>query len=142
MCLYTVWHIKYLHKYISTQHVALQQFHCFYLSHSMTKPAKRPVHPAKTRVSLGIRPVLSVVTVRMKKPLVLIYPLSAQRRLRSALADAQADLSLCWAHRSFCWFFHAAAHFSLGFPLCQFVFISNIIRSISIWFELRYCCYI
>ena len=20
------------------------------------------------------------------------------------------DLSLCWAHRSFCWFYHAAAH--------------------------------
>ena len=26
-------------------------------------------------------------------------------------ADAQADLSLCWAHRSFCWLCHAAAHF-------------------------------
>ena len=25
-------------------------------------------------------------------------------------ADAQADLSLCWAHRSICWFCHAAAH--------------------------------
>ena len=24
---------------------------------------------------------------------------------------AQADLSLCWAHRSFCWFCHALAHF-------------------------------
>ena len=24
-------------------------------------------------------------------------------------ADAQADPSLCWAQRSFCWFFHAAA---------------------------------
>ena len=27
-----------------------------------------------------------------------------QRRLWSDWADAQADLSLCWAHRSFCWF--------------------------------------
>ena len=26
-------------------------------------------------------------------------------------ADAQADLSLSWAHRSFCWFCHAAAQF-------------------------------
>ena len=26
---------------------------------------------------------------------------------------AQADLSLCWAHRSFCWFCHAAAHFKI-----------------------------
>ena len=24
--------------------------------------------------------------------------------------DAQADPSLCWGHRSFCWFCHAAAH--------------------------------
>ena len=24
-------------------------------------------------------------------------------------ADAQADLSLCWVHRSFCWFCHEAA---------------------------------
>ena len=36
-----------------------------------------------------------------------------QRRLRSVWADAQADLSLRWAHRSFCWFCHDAAHFSL-----------------------------
>ena len=32
----------------------------------------------------------------------------AQRRLRSAW-DAQADLSLRWAHSSFCWFYHAVA---------------------------------
>ena len=24
--------------------------------------------------------------------------------------DAQADLSLCWAHMPFCWFCHEAAH--------------------------------
>ena len=30
-----------------------------YLSHLMTKPTKWPVHPAKTRISLGIRPVWS-----------------------------------------------------------------------------------
>ena len=41
----------------------------------------------------------------------LSYSLSAQRRLRSDWADAQADLSLCWAHRSFCWFCYEAAHF-------------------------------
>ena len=26
--------------------------------------------------------------------------------------DAQADLSLCWAHRTFCWFCHVLAHFT------------------------------
>ena len=35
----------------------------------------------------------------MKKAWVLSYPFSAQRRLWSDWADAQADLSLCWAHR-------------------------------------------
>ena len=37
------------------------------------------------------------------------YPLSAQRRLRSDWADAQADLSLHWVHMSVCWFCHEAA---------------------------------
>ena len=68
------------------------------------------VCPAKTQISLGIRPVWSVFAVHMKKPLVLGYPVSAQWRLWSDWADAQADLSLCWVHRSFCWFCRAAAH--------------------------------
>ena len=55
---------------------------------------KVSVCPAKTQISLGIRPVWSVFAVRMKKPWFLSYPLSAQRRLWSDWADAQADLSL------------------------------------------------
>ena len=39
-----------------------------------------------------------VFAVRMKKAWVLSYPLNAQRRLWSDWADAQADLSLRWAH--------------------------------------------
>ena len=39
--------------------------------------------------------------VRMKKPRFLSYPLSAQRRLLSDWPDAQADLSLRWAHSHF-----------------------------------------
>ena len=39
--------------------------------------------------------------VRMKKAWVLSYPFSAQRRLWSDWADAQADLSLHWAHTHF-----------------------------------------
>ena len=42
-----------------------------------------------------------VFAVRMKKAWVLSYPLSAQRRLWSDWADAQADLSLRWAHSHF-----------------------------------------
>ena len=42
--------------------------------------------------------LIRVFAVRMKKAWVLRYPLSAQRRLWSDWADAQADLSLRWVH--------------------------------------------
>ena len=45
--------------------------------------------------------LIRVLAVRMKKAWVLSYPLSAQRRLWSDWADAQADLSLRWAHTHF-----------------------------------------
>ena len=45
--------------------------------------------------------LIRVFAVRMKKAWVLSYPLSTQRRLWSDWADAQADLSLCWAHIHF-----------------------------------------
>ena len=45
--------------------------------------------------------LIRVFAVRMKKAQVLSYPLSAQRGLWSDWADAQADLSLRWAHRPF-----------------------------------------
>ena len=64
------------------------------LSRRTTKPTKWVVRPAKTQINLGIRPVWSVFAVRMKKPWVVSYPLSAQWRLWSDWADAQADLSL------------------------------------------------
>ena len=49
------------------------------MSRLVTKPAKWHVCPAKTQISLGIRPVWSVFAVHMKKAWVLSYPLSAQR---------------------------------------------------------------
>ena len=45
--------------------------------------------------------LIRVFAVRRKKAWVLNYPLSAQRRLWSDWADAQADLSLRWAHTHF-----------------------------------------
>ena len=54
---------------------------CFvlFLSRLMTKPRKWPLRPAKTQISLGIRPVWSVFAVRMKEHWILSYPLSALR---------------------------------------------------------------
>ena len=45
--------------------------------------------------------LIRVFAVHMKKAWVLSYPLSAQRRLWSDWADAQADLSLRWVHSHF-----------------------------------------
>ena len=45
--------------------------------------------------------LIRIFTVRVKKPWVISYPFSAQRRLWSDWADAQADLSLRWAHSHF-----------------------------------------
>ena len=55
--------------------------------------------------------LICVFTVHMKKVLVLRYPLSAQRRLWSDWEDAQADLSLPWAHTHF-----------VGFVMSQLIF--------------------
>ena len=69
------------------------------------------VRPAKTQISLGIRPVWSESSLSAWRKLgSLATQLSAQRRFWSDWADAQADLSLLWVHKSFCWFCHELAH--------------------------------
>ena len=68
-----------------------------------SEDANQPGHPPRLN---------KVFAFRMKKHWVLSYPLSAQRRLWSDWADAQADMSLCRAHMPFCWLYHAAAHIS------------------------------
>ena len=58
--------------------------------------------PSEDSDQPGYRPsLIRVFTVRMKKAWGLSYPLSAQRRLWSDWTDAQADLSLRWAHIHF-----------------------------------------
>ena len=81
------------------------------MSRLVTNPTKWLERPAKTQISLG-NPLslIRVFAVRMKKAWVLCSPLSAQRRLWSDWADAQADLSLRWAHMSVCWFCHELAY--------------------------------
>ena len=74
------------------------------------KTNKMACGPSKDSDQPGHSPsLIRVFAVRMKKAWVLIYPLSAQRRLKSDWADAQADLRLRWAHMPFCWFCHEAA---------------------------------
>ena len=60
---------------------------------SWQKTPKWHVRPAKTQVSLGIRPVFAV---HIKKARVLSYPLSAQRRLiRPGGCPCWSEFSLC-----------------------------------------------
>ena len=82
------------------------------MSRHMTKPTKWPVRPVKTLISLCIRPVWSVFTVRMTTPWVLSYP-RMQSEDWSDWVDAQTDLSLRWAHMPFCWFCHEAAQYCI-----------------------------
>ena len=66
------------------------------------KTNKVAVHPAKTQISLGIRPVWSGSSLSAWRKLGSIATLWAQqRRLWSDWADAQADLSLRWVHSHF-----------------------------------------
>ena len=103
-----------------------------------TNMAYKPLHdktsnvvvcPAKTQISLGIRhppSLIRVFAVCMKKAWVLSYPLSAQRRLWSDWADAQADLSLCWAHSHFVGFVIRRLIWSLSSPtVIMYVFSQN-----------------
>ena len=55
--------------------------------------------------------LIRVFAVRMKKAWVLSYLLSVQRRLWSDWVDAQADVSLRWAHNHF-----------VGFVMSQLIF--------------------
>ena len=58
----------------------------------ISEDSDQPEHPLS---------LIRVFAVRMKKAWVLSYPLSAQRRFWSDWADAQANLSLRWAHSHF-----------------------------------------
>ena len=88
------------------------------------------VHLTKSQISLGVRPLWSdcsheeslgpkLPIEHTPKTLVKAHSenpdQSAQRRLWSDWANAQADLSLRWAHMPFCWFCHEAAHIFLKF---------------------------
>ena len=99
---------------------------CFTLPGDINEPQydktnKVSVRPAKTQISLGIRPIW---------------------------ADAQADLSLRWVH-SFCWFCRLVAHFLASvshaeiFQVCKnFKFVQKTTTWISllstIAFKLKY----
>ena len=84
------------------------------------KTNKMTVRPAKTQISLGIPQVWSVFTVHLMGSWGPNVSSCGQQRLRSDWADAQADMSLRWAQRPFCWFCHEVAHFTGYNNFCTF----------------------
>ena len=62
------------------------------MAYAPSEDSEQPGHPPS---------LIRVFAVRIKKAWVLSYPLSAQRRLWSDWADAQADPSPRWAHSHF-----------------------------------------
>ena len=94
----------------------------------MTKPTKWGVRPAKTQISLGIRPVWSESSLcalwEAKDPSFF----HADSEDWSDSADAQAGLSLRWTH-GFC---HALAHMFLGPVVQSVVSLTSSLRVISL----------
>ena len=70
------------------------------MSCSTTFTTKGLVHPVNTQISMGCPHEENLGPYS--------YPMTHSEDW-SDWRDAQADMSLHWAHRSFCWFCHASA---------------------------------
>ena len=73
-----------------------------YMCHDMTwQNQQNECAHSEDSDQTGRPSLIRVFAVCMKKPWALSYPLSAERRLWSDWADAQANLSLRWVHIHF-----------------------------------------
>ena len=88
--------------------------------------------------------LIRVFAVRLKKARSLSYPWSAQRRLWSDWTDAQADLSLRWAHMPFCWFCHLSrcGSIMLYWPLVKEWVITATKSFIPLWIHWKTVSYV
>ena len=81
---------------------------------SHDKTNKMACAPSEESDQPGYPPsLIRAFAVRMKKHWVLSYPLSALQRPWSDWAEAQADMSFRWTHRSFCWFCHEVVQMTI-----------------------------
>ena len=94
-----------------------------------SEDSDQPMHPPR------------LIRVRTKKAWVPSYPLSAKRRLWSDWADAQADLSLRWAHTHFVGFVMRRLKCSVCKNVDQatFTYYSVTIQSRMTSFRCIYC---
>ena len=89
------------------------------------------VRSAKTQISLGICSVWSESSLSAWRKPGSLATNWAHNEDWSDWADAQADLSLRWAHMSFCWFCHVAARL-LNWYSCQLRY-SVAIKLLLLW---------
>ena len=82
----------------------------------MTKPTKWHVHPAKTQISLGIRPVWSESSLSTWRKLRSL----ATHWMHSEDSDQTWEIHrliwVCWAHMPFCWFCWEVAQICIRHP--------------------------
>ena len=69
------------------------------MTSALSRDSDQPGHPP------------SLISLHLKKDWAISYPSSAHRRVWSEWVDAQAYLTVRWAHRSLRWFCHAPVHF-------------------------------
>ena len=85
----------------------------FYSRQRTTKPTIRLARPANSDQPAQPRSLIWVFTDRMCLLQHLGYPKKGKREPLPCWMDVQADLSLCWLHRSYYRFCRALAHFIL-----------------------------
>ena len=98
-----------------------------YLSHLMTKPTKWHVRPAKTQISLGIRPVWSE------------FSLSAWRKLGSSAthwAHIEDSDQTGWMSRLI-WVFAGRTCYFVGFVMRWLICLSFILSSVAIFVRMN-----
>ena len=101
---------------------ALSQFYVFIMIIRLTSLEQRHDKTNKDSDQPGHPPsLIRVFSVCIKKHWVLSYPLSAQQRLWSDWADAQADLSLRWVHTHF-----------VGFVMSRFISFFQAVQAVNI----------
>ena len=82
------------------------------LSLSTTKPTKWHMHPAKTQISLDIRPVWSESLLSAWRNLGPLPTRKAHSKDSDKTGQMPRLICLHWAHRLFCWFCRVAAQFT------------------------------
>ena len=79
------------------------------------KTNKMAVRPAKTQISLGIRPVWSASSLSARRKLGSLATIERTAKTRIRLGGCTGWFESSLGAHSFCWFCRVAAHFSVSY---------------------------